>query len=969
MDENANYIISKNRILISRNQPVALVVGAAGFLGSNLVDKLLEKNIQVIGVDNLSTGIKENLEKAIKNKDFHFIQHSAENFRVDLPRVDYIFISTDGGWDITGFLEAIKDKRAKILLVSSIELYEKADRDEHLKWLEGAEIKLAGFARENKLNARILRLGAVYGPRMHFRVWDPLIKLIHQSTGGNLHSQVSLQFSSRAVFVSDICELAIKSLLSGATAQKIFDGVLPAPIKIEEAKQILLDPLWYEERNFQPAELPPWPTPNLEKTIKTLNWKPKSDLTKALKATLDYFKQRDLGEVGPSKVTTDYENPQSRDIKLSGENKAQLEIIKQQKKAELIQSLKKDQKNKKSKIKSFISKTPLTKFYFLAALFLITYAIIWPFFALGWGVLTFRQQLAEAEKNLQSGEFVKSMENVAKAKYAIGQIGSIVGSFDQLREVGFFEDKFATADNLLKLATLSASGAENAILGIQALYQSLKVITGEINEPSLTYFNNASLYLAESDQNFAKTQALLGDREFKSKVPKLLKSRIDHLESRLDKIHNIVQKGRSISLLLPEVVGIDEGKSYLFLLQNNNELRPGGGFIGSFMKVDFTDGKLKKLTVNDIYAIDGMLKIRVEPPKELREDLDQKDWFLRDSNWEPDFPTNARQAEWFFTKETGEKVNGVLALDVSAMEYLLEVVGPLELADYDELISSENLFERAVTHAETSFFPGSQAKRNFLTSLANELFNKIFFLPKQNWPGIVAALGKSLEEKHIHIYLDDPILFSYIASQNWAGVLPRIADTQIDELRDSLVPLEANLGANKSNYYLDRSYNLETIIGPEGHIQHKLKITYLNRSPSEVWPAGKYKNRFRVYLPFGSRLLKVLWGGDDITASVSAFADYGRTGYSVLLELLPKEQKTLVFGYELSDRLKFDDKLAKYRLDVIKQPGTLKDPFEWRLAYPLNYKIQSSEGLIKPQEVVIATDLSRDRSFGVTFLK
>ena len=100
MGETADSIINKNSILLSRNTPVALVVGAAGFLGSNLVDHLLEKNIQVIGVDNYSTGKRENLSEASKNKNFHEITESAQNLRLELQRLDYLVFIAEGELDI-----------------------------------------------------------------------------------------------------------------------------------------------------------------------------------------------------------------------------------------------------------------------------------------------------------------------------------------------------------------------------------------------------------------------------------------------------------------------------------------------------------------------------------------------------------------------------------------------------------------------------------------------------------------------------------------------------------------------------------------------------------------------------------------------------------------------------------------------------------------------------------------------------
>lgn len=317
-------------------------------------------------------------------------------------------------------------------------------------------------------------------------------------------------------------------------------------------------------------------------------------------------------------------------------------------------------------------------------------------------------------------------------------------------------------------------------------------------------------------------------------------------------------------------------------------------------------------------------------------------------------------------------------MDISAMQDLLSVIGPLELSDYSEKITAENLFERAITHAEVGFSPGSQAKKSFLTSLTNELFNKIFFLPQSNWPGIVSSLGKSVEQKHISIYLNDSSLFSYLTAQNWIHVLPRQSSS--NQNQDFLSLVEANLGENYANYYLDRSYNLETVVSKEGEIKHRLRVNYTNKSPSDTFPGGVYKNRLRIYLPFGSKINRVLWGESNISKDVENFVDYGRSGYSFVLELSPKQQKTLVVDYEPPIKLDFKDTKAThnngvvvssaYRLDILKQAGTLKDPLQWSLTYPINYQIVSNQAkAVGPQQQTIQTDLSTDRSFEVEFKK
>lgn len=955
MDEKVNSSNQDKILLLSRNTPVALVVGAAGFLGSHLSEKLLDKNIQVVGVDNFKTGQRNYLDEAIKNRNFHLIETAAENLTLSLPRLDYLFIVAGENWQIDRLLSLFLKTNCRCLFVSWIDLYG-GKLDGVFKWFKDTETKLAKFAHLKHFNARILRLGPVFGPRMHFRYPDPAIKLIQAALTEEIQKEGILEFSSRALYVSDACDLIVKSMLAGSTAQKIFDGVLPTPVKTAEIKQVLLDPVWYESTGFTPSQLPPWPTPNLLKTIKFLNWQPKMSLVAALRNTLSYFKDQEI------KVPRVWDEERVVDAEWKSQNSEQLTQFK----SESIPSKKALKKGMRLPRFSL----PVSRIYLFLSILIILYGLIWPLMAISWGVLTFRNNLAQASHNLAKGEFEDSLKTINQAEVGVMEAKSIFDSLTPVGRIGFFPDLFEAGDQLANLANWSVRSARSTILGMQALYQGLKAVTGELASSPQDYFNIAQVELAVADEDLARAQALIQDQQLILGLPPIIKLQLTSLENKLSDYSNLVRKARASSLLLPEIVAIEGSKNYLILLQNNMELRPAGGFIGSFAQVSFAGGKLRKLEVNDIYAIDGNLKVHVEPPKEIKEDLGQKDWFLRDSNWEPDFPTAARQAAWFYTKETGQRVEGVVALDISAVENLLNVVGSLDLSDYQEKITAENLFEKAVSHAEQGFFPGSQAKQAFLTALTHQLLNKVFFLPQQNWPGIVQALVQALEGKHMSIYLDNAKLFSYLVSHNWTGALPRASDEKKGTFSDFLAPVEANLGANKANYYLDRRYSLETVIGREAEVRHRLKITYLNRSPADSFPAGKYKNRMRIYLPFGSKLTRVLWGEVNITKDVSSFVDYGRSGYSMLVELNPKETKTLILDYDIAGKLPFKDGKAAYRLDIVKQAGTFKDPLEWEISYPINYRVASSKNeQISPQEQIIQTDLSKDRSFEMIFAR
>ncbi len=582
------------------------------------------------------------------------------------------------------------------------------------------------------------------------------------------------------------------------------------------------------------------------------------------------------------------------------------------------------------------------------------------------GAFSIKNHLTQSFQDLESGNFEKALEEVDGAHKTLSDSRDILKSAEVLKRIGF-SNQVEDMEQTVNLSDEGIEGVRHAILGSKLLFNSTKIISGEERGDIGKLYTDSQTELSQASVSIAKVKANLSDEDYLKKLPPYIKTKVVDLSVKLDSYFELVEKAKAASYLLPQITAVEgfsktHKKTYLVLLQNNLELRAGGGFIGSYGKITFENGKLTNIYVDDIYNLDGGLKEVIEPPLELKNDLGVNRFYLRDSNTEPDFPTSAKQAEFFYRKIAGEQVAGVFALDLSGSGKLLTAVGGVDLPEYGEHVDSVNLFEKAISHAEVNFFPGSQAKKNYLTSLQTQLFNKIFYLSKQNWPAIISALGKSLDEKHTMVYLSDSFLFSYLVSQNWAGILPRGVDAKIGETDDFIASIDSNMGANKSNYFLERKIKLETTIGKEGQIFHKLTINYKNNSPSDVFPAGKYKNRYKLYVPLGSKLVKATYSGEDITAKFTSFSDYGRAGYTTLLEVLPKSEKELVIDYSLQNPLSFKDGESLLKIDIFKQAGVEKDDVELALSYPINFKIESGFKNTN-QEIKINTDLSKDRSF------
>lgn len=996
-----------SRINLSRNRPIAFVVGVSGFLGSHLAELLINKGIQVIGIDDLSGGKKEYLQEASKNSNFHFLNTSITEplfassnslTSLSIPRLDYAFFIAENESSqellqvgLLNFLyfvekhspngdkktERLKKhldkavaKSTKVVFGSSILLYNEQLSEIH-KRVKEAEVLFARFSKENKLNSRVIRMASLFGPRMHFRENDPLVKLIHAAGTDKLAETLNgTQFVTQAVYVEDAAELLVKSVVSGSTANKIYDCLRPHPVYIAELKQLLSDPLWFEEKGFKPTLLPEWFSPNLARTIKELSWHPKTSFQSALQKTMKYFNEHSIAESVDATVS---HSPFSGLSKWSFNNPLfhEEESISEPVKEEISTDQSDEQDHLEKAIDNSGKRTLKRQMQLFLVLGLIIIGLVLPVFQLVYGAFMVRSNIAASSKAISRGEFDKAFSHIEQAEEGVSEARGFFSAFKLAERLGIFSKQIQTMQSVLSIIDEGVAGINHATEGTKALYQTTKTLSGEDTTDPQEYYEKAQVELTEAQKKLQLVETALESGVGLQGMPTFITSRVEDMKLKVAEYSELVEKARAAAYLLPSITAVDGKKSYLVLLQNNLELRPGGGFIGSYAKITFEKGRVADVKVDDIYNLDGGLQDIIEPPSELRSDLGQSRWYLRDSNLEPDFPTSARQAEVFYRRTTGEVVNGVVALNLSASAKLVDAVGGIDLPEYGESVNGSNLFERTVSKAEVGFFPGSQAKRNYLTALQTQLFNKIFYLSKQNWPAIIKGIGESLEEKQMMVYLSDPTLFSYALSENWGGVLPRGVVPTEGNLEDFLAFVESNMGANKANFYLERKVKLETTIGKEGDISEKLTISYRNNSPGDVFPGGRYKNRFKVYLPLGAKLNKMVYGESDITSQVASFTDYGRTGYSVLLELAPQEQKNLVVDYYLSSPLSFLDGKALYRLDIIKQSGMMADPLEWKITYPLNYYVVQSSGqeVRGEQTISYVTDLSTDRAFELVFEK
>src|ERR671918_2527246 len=185
----------------ARSQPVSVVTGGAGFLGSHLTDRLLAKGHRVIAIDNLITGNTANIGHLAGNENYRFIKHNVSNF-IFLPeeKIDYVFHFASpaspidylelpiptlkvGALGTHNTLGLAKDKKASFILASTSECYgdplvhpQKEDywgnvnpigpRGVYDEAKRYAEALTMAYYRQQGVDTAIVRIFNTYGPRM-----------------------------------------------------------------------------------------------------------------------------------------------------------------------------------------------------------------------------------------------------------------------------------------------------------------------------------------------------------------------------------------------------------------------------------------------------------------------------------------------------------------------------------------------------------------------------------------------------------------------------------------------------------------------------------------------------------------------------------------------------------------------------------------------------------------------------------
>lgn len=351
-------------------------------------------------------------------------------------------------------------------------------------------------------------------------------------------------------------------------------------------------------------------------------------------------------------------------------------------------------------------------------------------------------------------------------------------------------------------------------------------------------------------------------------------------------------------------------KVFLLLFQNNLELRPGGGFIGSFGILKVRDGNITHFMVHDTGNFDGRIPDTVAPPYPMKETLKIPSWKFRDSNYSPDFAENVKWAEEFYRMAQGqEKFDGVVGITTNVLTSFLRITGPVELEGYPGTYGADNAILDLEYQVEQGYLKQGiefGERKSVMGILGLEILERGKALPLSKKYELFKVVLDDLHRKDVQLLFRDEELQADVVAAGWDGALD---NTWKD---DALLLVDANLNSFKSDYYVKRSYNYTVDLTKEIP-EAVLEVTYKHTAKEKSWLTKDYQTFLRVYVPKGSFLTEV-----TNKATEPVFGELGNKKYfGVLVHVPLGTEKTVTFRYTLPNGVK----RTWYDLKVEKQPG------------------------------------------------
>lgn len=495
----------------------------------------------------------------------------------------------------------------------------------------------------------------------------------------------------------------------------------------------------------------------------------------------------------------------------------------------------------------------------------------------------------EIKESAQNGNFTGLYEASEEASVQFTKVNADLRSLLKFKFIPALGRKIESAFYL-------SEGGEKAI---QVFLPILKTLTS----------TDGSLHDIQGEQRkFIITQLAAHSDELRAASADFKKADLSMFPGDAAKLITAFEVLADVGPDLPKVLGVDRPARYLVIFANNLEIRPAGGFIGTYALLTLENGEIKDLSVRDSYQLPGARNFSTGPlsPPVVQQYLGIRGFPFRDINWWPDYPTSAKALKEQYTKEGGEygsEIAGVMTFTTEILKKIVELTGPVYIGDV--IFNKDNAVYELQKQVEVTFWDKGipvTERKDIVGDLAAEVYKRIQGFSFQQNLKLLDTFAELGRTRHMALYFENSELQKFVASKEYDAVL-KPTDS------DSLMVVDANLAGFKTEPFITKTISY-TVDSENGKLVSTLTLNYKHRGTYASPLVNNYRTYTRIYVPKGAKL---------ISGPVEAGEELNRTVFGVL-QLVPiSEERTLTIKYELPQRIA----LPAYSLLVQKQLGTL----------------------------------------------
>ena len=505
-------------------------------------------------------------------------------------------------------------------------------------------------------------------------------------------------------------------------------------------------------------------------------------------------------------------------------------------------------------------------------------------------------------------KFIEAQNQISDNGEIINQILKLIPN--QGKQIDYGE-KLLEAGRLLSESAVYINSALAEQEGL-TLTQKIRLIQENL-EKSKNSLKSAGEKISSIDADVLPKEYRDKFLLMKEKFP-LLTSNIDSLTSLFDVTNKILGNGTI--------------KRYLFLFQNNNEVRPTGGFIGSLAIVDIQNGEIKNINVpgGGPYDYRAGITDSFIAPKPMW--LINPNFYFWDMNWWYDAPTSYYTIMENFERAGGTTVDGIISINSDVMLDVLKLTGPVHIDEYDLDITEKNFYKEIQDIVEFRYDKAENKPKKVIGEMMEKIIDRLFNDKNLNYLDMAKLFDKSLSNKDIQMYFSDSSLESVIDNYGWSGSIKETS-------KDYLSVINTNIGGGKTDEFINQKIYHNVDVLSNGNIIDTVKIVRkFNKVENNSFAQVENKNYIRIYVPLGSKLIeaggfdsfpekdyvKPAYGSQefgkllelqgrisiDKASGIEIFEELGKTTFAGWQEIKPGEEKIVYVKYQLPFRLNFE---------------------------------------------------------------